>query len=189
MDNEIREIMGKKKRQSERVSEPRKGIKKFILSYVLLTGLFCFLIAYRPIQNLVDLNGLYSGSVVFLTGKVLNFFGIPSICRGSIIQLPSIALDVKFGCSGLEAVMIYCIAVVAFPSPWKERIIGIVLGFVVIQAVNIIRIAGLAYAGIHYKQLFDYIHIYVAQGIMIAVSLGIFFIYLSYAKTAEKAIS
>ncbi len=181
--------MGGKKRQAGKSPEPRKGIKKFILSYLLLTGLFCFLIGYRPIQNLIDLNGLYSESVVLLTGKVLSFLGIPSVCRGSIIQLPSIALDVKFGCSGLEAVMIYCIAVIAFPSPWRWRVIGIVLGFVVIQAVNILRIAGLAYAGIHFKSLFDYIHIYIAQGIMIAVSLGIFFVYLSYAKTGEKTAS
>ena len=81
--------------------------------------------------------------------------------------------------------MIYSIAVIAFPSPWRRRLIGIVLGFLVIQAVNIVRIAGLAYAGVHFKQLFDYVHIYVAQGIMIAVSLGIFFVYLSYGKNAE----
>jgi exosortase H (IPTLxxWG-CTERM-specific) len=185
--------MSGKKRQSQKDSEkdskPRASIKRFILTYLLLMGLFCLLIGLRPIQNLIDLNGLYSKSVVFLTGKVLDFFGIPSICRGSIIQLPSIALDVKFGCSGLEAVMIYCIAVIAFPSPWKGRLIGIVFGFLVIQALNIVRIAGLAYAGIHFKNLFDYIHIYVAQGIMIAVSLAIFFIYLSYAKIADKTVS
>ena len=181
--------MGRKRRRARKNPESRKGVKKFVFSYLFLTGLFCFLIGYRPIQNLVDLNGLYSESVVSLTGRVLSFLGIPSTCRGSIIQLPSIALDVKFGCSGLEAVMIYCIAVVAFPSPWRWRLIGIVLGFIVIQAVNIARIAGLAYAGIHFKSLFDYIHVYIAQGIMIAVSLGIFFLYLSYAKTGEKTLS
>jgi len=43
----------------------------------------------------------------------------------------------------------------------------------------------LAYSGIHFRRLFEYIHIYVAQGLMIAISLGIFFIYLYYAKSKK----
>jgi len=180
--------MSRKRSQSRKDSQSRKSVRRFILSYLLLTGFFWLLIWSRPVRNLIDVNGLYSGSLVSLTGKVLSLFGIPSVCRGSVIQLPSAALDVRFGCNGLEAVMIYCIAIIAFPSPWKRRLIGILLGFLVIQALNILRIVALAYSGIHFKSLFDYIHLYVAQGIMIAVSLGLFFLYLSYATTAEKRI-
>ena len=37
-------------------------------------------------------------------------------------------------------------------------------------------------AGGNFKNLFEYIHVYVAQGIMIAVSLVIFFVYINYAQ-------
>ncbi len=148
-------------------------------------GAFFLLIGLKPIQGMIDLNGLYSKGVVVLTSRILERLGIASASQGSVIKLPSIALDVRFGCNGLEAVMIYSVAVIAFPAPWKTRLVGIVGGFAAIQVVNILRIVSLAYAAIHFKSLFEYIHIYIAQGLMIAVSLGIFFIYLHYAKRSD----
>ncbi len=170
-----------------KIFKPQLSVRRFALTYLVLMGAFFLLIGLKPIQNIIDLNGLYSKGVVILTSKVLEILGIPSTYQGSVIQLPSIALDVRFGCNGLEAVMIYAVAVIAFPSPWKKKLMGILGGFVVIQVINIIRIASLAYSAIHFKSLFEYIHIYVAQGLMIAVSLGIFFVYLNYAKNSQQA--
>jgi len=166
---------------------PQLSIKRFALSYLVLMGAFFLLIGLKPIQDIIDLNGCYSRGVVILTSKILLLLGIPTTCQGSVIRLPSIALDVRFGCNGLEAIMIYAVAVIAFPSSWKKKLMGILGGFVVIQAINILRIVSLAYSAIHFKSLFEYIHIYVAQGLMIAVSLGIFFIYLNYAKSPQQA--
>jgi exosortase H (IPTLxxWG-CTERM-specific) len=171
------------------LSGPAISIKRFAITYIALMGAFFFLIGFSPLQKVIDLNGLYTGGVVFVTSRVLGIVGIPCTYQGSIIQLPSISLDIKFGCNGLEAVMIYSIAVIAFPSSWRKKLLGIISGFIIIQVVNILRIAGLAYSGIHFKNLFEYIHIYIAQGMMVALSLGVFFIYLRYAKTAGKAVS
>jgi exosortase H (IPTLxxWG-CTERM-specific) len=177
----------KSPKEDLKIFRPQLSIRRFALTYLILMGAFFLLIGLKPIQNIIDLNGLYSKSVVILTSKILEILGIPSTYQGSVIKLPSIALDVRFGCNGLEAVMIYAVAVIAFPSPWKKKLIGILGGFVVIQIINIIRIASLAYSAIRFKSLFEYIHIYVAQGLMIAVSLGIFFVYLNYAKSSQQA--
>lgn len=180
--------MGRKRKVSDNKAEAGTGdrsrisIKRFGITYVLLMGAFFFIIGYTPLQKIIDVNGAYTRGVVLLTAKLLGIMSIPCVVHKSVLQLPAIALDVKFGCNGLEAVMIYSVAVVAFPSTWKKRILGILAGFVVLQVVNVFRIAGLAYAGIHFKSIFQYIHIYVAQGLMIAVSLGLFFIYLHYSR-------
>jgi exosortase H (IPTLxxWG-CTERM-specific) len=162
-------------------------IKRFAVTYLVLMGAFFFLIGFTPLEKIVDINGLYTQGVVATTAKVLGILSIPCTYQGSIIRLPSISLDVKFGCNGLEAVMIFSVAVIAFPAPWKKKLIGIVTGFLIIQVVNILRIAALGYSGIHFKSLFEYIHIYVAQGMMIAVSLGVFFLYLNYAQERKGA--
>jgi exosortase H (IPTLxxWG-CTERM-specific) len=158
------------------------SIERFALTYLLLMGAFFVVIGFTPLQKVLDVNGAYTRGVVAVTSRVFGFINLPASCEGSIIRLPSISLDVKFGCNGLEAVMIYAVAVVAFPATWKQRLMGVAAGFVVIQVVNILRIAGLAYAGVHLPDLFGYIHIYVAQGIMITVALGVFFVYLGYAR-------
>lgn len=164
------------------------SLRRFALTYILLMGAFFLIIGLKPIQNIIDLNGLYTQGVVFVTSKVLNLTGLQCTYNGSIISLPAISLDVKFGCNGLEAVMIYSVAVIAFPAGWKKRAFGILAGFAVLQVINIIRITALAYTGIYFKNLFEYIHIYVAQGLMIAASLGIFFLYLNYVQKRRYAV-
>lgn len=165
------------------------SVKRFALTYLALMGAFFVLIGFKPIQDIIDLNGVYTTWVVLATSKLLGVLNIPCTYQGSIINLPSISLDIKFGCNGLEAVMIYSVAVVAFPSTLKNKLIGIMAGFAVIQVVNILRIASLAYSGTHFRGFFEIIHIYIAQGMMIAVSLAIFFLYLHYARTETASAS
>jgi len=169
--------------QNQEDAPKRKAvnIRRFILTYFLLMGAFLFLMRYEPILQHIDINNIYSKSIVYITHDVLNFLNVKSTCHGTIITLPGISLDVKFGCNGLEAVMIYVVAILAFPARWKMKLIGILAGFILIQIINIIRITALAYAAVHFQAQFETIHTYVAQGFMIAVVLGIFFIYLHYA--------
>jgi exosortase H (IPTLxxWG-CTERM-specific) len=179
----------KEKRKTERNKKGEASgisVRRFALTYILLMGAFFFVIGFVPLQKVFDVNGGYTRAVVWVTSQVLKMASIRVACEGSIIRLPSMALDVKFGCNGLEAVMIYSVAVISFPSSWRKKLSGIALGFIVLQVVNILRIAGLAYAGVHFPGLFEILHVYVAQGMMIAVALGVFFIYLSYTKPNEK---
>jgi exosortase/archaeosortase family protein len=169
--------------QNQEDAPKRKAvnIRRFILTYFLLMGAFLFLMRYEPILQHIDINNIYSKSIVSITHAVLNLLNVKSTCHGTIITLPGISLDVKFGCNGLEAVMIYVVAILAFPARWKMKLIGIFAGFILIQIINIIRITALAYAAVYFQAQFETIHTYVAQGFMIAVVLGIFFIYLHYA--------
>jgi exosortase/archaeosortase family protein len=140
---------------------------------------------FAPLQRYFDVNNLYSKAIVFITHSALGLINIQSSYNGTIINLPGISLEVMFGCNGIEAVMIYSVAVIAFPADWKKKLTGIIAGFILIQIINIIRIVALGYSAVHFKALFKIIHIYVAQGIMIAVALGIFLIYLNYARKEE----
>lgn len=158
------------------------SIKRFAVTYLVLMSLFFLLIALKPIQNIVDLNGLYTKAILFITAKILEIMGLSSTCHGSIITVSGIGLDVKFGCNGLEAVMIYAVGIISFPATWEKKLLGIVAGFIVIQIINIIRIVALAYSCVYFKTLFEYIHVYVAQGIMIAIALGIYLLWINYAK-------
>jgi exosortase/archaeosortase family protein len=159
---------------------------RFILTYLLLMGAFLFFMGFEPIKKLVDINGIYTNFIVVISSKLLAAIGMPCTYHGSIIQLPTISLDVLFGCNGLEAVLIYSIAVVSFPARWDHKVIGIVVGFFIIQFINIIRIVALAYSGVYYMSIFEVVHLYVAQGIMIAVSLGTFLLFLSYLNYEER---
>lgn len=144
-------------------------------------GLFLILIGLEPIKKVIDINGLYTNMIVYLSGLILKPFGIVEGIRGSVISLKGLALDVRFGCNGLEAFLIYTVALLSFPAGVQKKFVGITGGFVVLQILNVLRIAGLGLSGIYFKQYFYYLHIYVAQGMMIAIALVIFLIWLNYA--------
>jgi exosortase H (IPTLxxWG-CTERM-specific) len=177
----------KSSKSAEITSQKNTGILRFVITYLILMGAFFLITTLQPVKNIIDLNGLYTKSVVVICTNIMNILGIPAKYFGTVIMLPSISLDVQFGCNGLEAVMIYAVAVLAYPAEWKKKLLGILAGFFILQIVNILRIVFLVYASVHFRKLFEFIHIYIAQGIMIALSLGIFFLYLHYAHNVKKA--
>lgn len=185
--------MKKKKKSVKNFETPKNNkeinVRRFALTYLLVMGGFFFLIGFKPLQEMIDINGIYTNFIIVLTTKILGFFDIPATHHGSIINLPSIALDVRFGCNGLEAVMMYAVAVIIYPSGPRVKAMGIIAGFLIIQTLNLIRISGLAYAGIYHKKLFHIVHIYIAQGLMIAVALGVYLLYLYYAEIQSKKLA
>jgi len=171
-----------KKEKPETIS-----IKRFVVTYIALMIAFFVVVWFKPIYDIIDINDVYTKSVVVLSSKIIGLTGVMCTYQGSVIVLPALSLDVKFGCNGLEAVMIYAIAVAAYPAPWKRKLMGIAAGFFILQTANILRIVLLALSGVYLKGLFDFIHIYIAQGMMIALSLGIFFVYLNLLNHAKNA--
>ena len=161
--------------------DKRVSVSRFVVTYIVLMGLFLLAISLESVKGFLDINGLYTKMIVSLTGAVLKHFGIVQGVQGSVIHLKGLSLDVKFGCNGLEAFLIYTVAVLAFPAGIRKKAWGIVSGFVLLQALNVVRIAGLGLSGIYLKDYFHYIHIYVAQGIMIVLALVIFLAWLNYA--------
>jgi len=156
-------------------------IWKFIVTYVLLMGLFLLLIGLEPVKKILDINGVYTEMIIYLTAWILEPFNIVQGISGSVINVKGLTMDVRFGCNGLEAFLIYTVAILAFPTKVKKKIVGIVGGFFVLQILNVLRIAGLGLSGVYLKKYFEYLHIYVAQGIMIAVALVLFLFWLNYA--------
>lgn len=178
-------MSSKKKRNKKiKICEKKQGtdsriIRRFILHYLILVAAFFYLKESDFIQNIIDINGLYSKSIVIFTAKILGILGVSSTYHGSIIEFPSISFDVRFGCNGLVTVMIYTMGVIAFPGVWKKKVLGIAAGLIVLQTANLIRIVFLAWSGVYYKAIFEIMHLYVASGMMIALALLIFLIYLN----------
>jgi len=163
------------------------SIKRFIITYILLMNVFFFFYMYKPIVETINIGKVYNQLIVNAASTILTAVGLPCTHQGFILMLPGLSLEVKFGCNGLEAVLIYSIAVLSYPTRWQKKLVGIIAGFIIIQVANFLRIIFLAYAAMHLRHIFDYIHVYIAQGVMIALALGVFFLYLNYANVPQKA--
>ena len=175
-------------RKHNTINTKKISLLKFIISYILLMALFLLLIGLEPIKNMIDINNIYTRMVIKFSVVIISCFGEIKEVSGSIIQLKDLALDIQFGCNGLEAFMIYIAAVLSFPATFKNKSAGIIAGFIVLQIINILRIAGLGLVGIYLKDYFHYFHVYVAQGMMIVVSFIIFLLWLQYVSDKKNTI-
>ncbi len=88
------------------------------------------------------------------------------------------AVSIEKGCNGIEATIVLISAMLAFPAPWKNKIIGILTGFVAVQGLNVIRVISLFYLGQWNETVFEWAHLYVWQALIMLDVLIVFLIWL-----------
>jgi len=173
--------IGKKR---EKPYSYKKEALLFFVKFFVLMGLLLFLELLNPVNQKVILpfTNLLVKSSVFL----LQLLGTKASAAGTLIVSPQFAADVKAGCTGVEPVIILLSAILAFPSPWKAKVCGAVVGMVVLQVVNLFRIVSLVYLGINHPTYFHDAHTYIWQIVIIALSLFLWMIWARRLKPYES---
>lgn len=97
------------------------------------------------------------------TTFALNLLGIHAVLSGiSTIMLESLTLEIISECTGVLSIIAYAACVLAYPTTWKKRAIGLLLGIPSLFVINIARLIFLAFIGINYSaEIFDYMHGYI----------------------------
>jgi exosortase family protein XrtM len=101
-----------------------------------------------------------------------------SVREGAITD-GNFIVDIRRGCEGIEGMLLIIAAVLAFPTGLWAKLMGILGGILFIYIFNLVRIVGLYYIVKYKPALFDMMHIYVGQVIIIFVALVFFIIWLS----------
>jgi exosortase H (IPTLxxWG-CTERM-specific) len=142
----------------------RREITFLALFVVLLGGSF----------TLISLNWIndhaiepFTGGIARLSGAVLNLLGQHVALRGTVIQGPHFAVNIRNGCNGVEAMLIFLSAVLAFPASWRSRLAGLALGTLAIQAINLVRVVSLYLTGAYLPRFFDASHTVIWQSVVI----------------------
>lgn len=91
----------------------------------------------------------------------------------SILWYRHFWIEVVDACDGVVPACIYLAAVLAVPGHWPAKIRGCLLGVPVILAINFMRIVSLVLLGAWGPDLFDMVHIYVGQAVVIVSSLAV----------------
>ena len=128
----------------------------FLLKFGGLLALFFLLAAPKPMNDLFV--EPFTAVVAKAGGLAARLFGEKTVMVGTTISSPRFSVNIRNGCNGLETIFIFAAAVLAFPAPWKARLLGLAGGFVAIQLVNLVRIVSLFYIGIHFPKLFEESH-------------------------------
>jgi exosortase H (IPTLxxWG-CTERM-specific) len=115
----------------------------------------------------------YTGFVAACSRAFLRMLGVSAGGAGEVIVSPQFGVTIKNVCNGLEVMAIYFAAVLAFPAAWKHKLLGLAIGFPVIFAVNIVRVAALFVLGYKVPHVFETAHYYYAQAFVIIATAAV----------------
>ncbi len=144
---------------------------RFLVTFLLLVALAFGLIALKPVNDAVV--DPYTAFIARTAGLVLRGMGEDLTVRGCLLSSPRFSVSIFNGCNGLITTLILVAGVLAFPTGWRARLIGVIGGIVGIQIINLIRIVSLYYIGAFFPKYFNNAHVVVWQSIVILSGIAL----------------
>jgi len=117
----------------------------------------------------------------------LSIFQQPVKAIGDTLTGTGFSMSIKNGCDAIEAIAILLCAMMIYPSSWKNKSIGLLVGLVLLVILNIIRIISLYFIGIYIPSLFEVMHVSVWQVLFIAFPILIILRWINWTKKIELA--
>ena len=160
-------------------------MKRFIVVFVLVLVTLFTLEMLTPVQQHVIVP--FTGLLAQLSAAIVLPFDSSVVAYGKILQFgdSGFAVSIEAGCNGVEATIVLIAAVVAFPGSWRSRSLAIGLGFLAVQAMNIVRIISLFYLGNWNLDVFTWVHLYLWPVLIMLDVLIVFILYLRWLSTAD----
>jgi len=124
----------------------------------------------------------FNALLASMSANLIALFGGDAISQGKVIISigTGLAVSIERVCNGIEAVIILVSAMIAFPARWKHKLVGIVLGTLAIQSLNLVRIISLYYLHQWNSVWFEWFHSYIWQALIVLDALIMFLLWLRY---------
>jgi len=153
---------------------------RFFLVFLLIQGVLFTAEMMQPVQRLAVIP--FTEGIAALSAWLVMLFDANVVSEGIIIRdvTSGFAVAIQAGCNGVEATIVMVAAMLAFPSPWRLKLWGILLGFLSIQALHLVRLISLFYIGQWNMLIFDWAHLYLWQALIMLDVLIIFLIWLRF---------
>jgi exosortase H (IPTLxxWG-CTERM-specific) len=162
---------------SQKERPPKKfGLKKipwalvkiYILFGVAIVFFFVLLTNVSFSKKFIE---PFTTFVAFCSSQILNVFGSWTSVSGTNLSSSDYGINIVYGCNGAFATAILLSGIIAYPSRIKEKLIGILIGIPAIFAINQVRVISLFLLGRRYPGVFEEVHVYVWQPIIIIFAI------------------
>ena len=130
----------------------------------------------------------WTNALATISADLIKVFDSQVIAHGKILQSArnGFAVSIEAGCNGVEATIVLVSAILAFPASWKRKLIGLAIGVVAVQGLNIVRVISLFYLGQWSLDVFEWAHLYVWQAL---IMLDVLIVWLLWVRTLPRPAS
>lgn len=141
-------------------------MRRFLVIFVFLQLVLFGIELTRPVQEHLVLP--WTALLARGCAALVTLFDASAASAGKVLWNPASGFGVSIepGCNGIEATIVLLAAMVAFPAPWRHRLIGLAIGFVAVQGLNVVRVISLFYLGQWHAGAFRFAHEYLWQALI-----------------------
>ena len=127
----------------------------------------------------------WTGTLAAISADIVKWFDPHVLSHGNILQSTrnGFAVAIEAGCNGVEATIVLVAAMLAFPAPWKQKLVGLAAGIVAVQGLNVVRVISLFYLGQWNFDVFEFAHRYVWQAL---IMLDVLIVWLLWVRTLPR---
>lgn len=105
-----------------------------------------------------------------VSSLVLRALNQDTSSTGTIIQSEKLSIAVRRGCDAIEPAWLLAAALLAFPAPLSRKASAILVGSMLLLALNIVRIVSLFFIKLHWPRMFDPAHLEIWPALFILVA-------------------
>ena len=127
----------------------------------------------------------WTAALAQISTAIVTAFDPNVVATGKIMRSTQngFAVSIEAGCNGIEATIVLVAAILAFPSTWKHKLMGLAAGIVAVQGLNVLRVISLFYLGQWNFQVFEWAHLYVWQAL---IMLDVLVVWLIWVRTLPR---
>jgi archaeosortase B (VPXXXP-CTERM-specific) len=97
---------------------------------------------------------------------------------GSLMQLGTFGVLIIEECTGIFEMLIFMAAVLAYPTSWRDKLLGFAMGIPLLYLFNLARIIVLLWVGRYHNELFEFMHIYFWQATLILMITSVWLLWI-----------
>ena len=157
---------------------------RFALVFVAALAVLFAAELTAPVQRVAVLP--WTAGLASASASLVTLFDPNVAASGKVLRSTStgFGVSIEAGCNGVEAALILIAAMLAYPAPWRHRLLGIVAGLAAVQALNIVRVISLFYIGQWSFRAFEWSHLYLWQAL---IMLDVLIVWLIWIRTVPAA--
>ncbi len=158
-------------------------VRFFVLFLIIQAGLFGFELTPWGQQWVVV---PWTNTLAAICAGIVKLFDPQVLAHGKVLQSADngFAVAIEAGCNGVEATIVLIAAILAFPASWRNKLIGLAVGIVAVQGLNIVRVVSLFYLGQWNFKVFEWAHLYVWQAL---IMLDVMIVWLLWVRALPRA--
>jgi exosortase/archaeosortase family protein len=118
-----------------------------------------------------------------VTSWVLALCGQNSHVADSTITSPLATISVLRGCDAIDSILVLCAGVLAYPTSWKNKLLGLLFGVPALFLMNVVRILSLYGIRIKAPSFFEPMHLQIWP-VVFVIAAGL--LWLSWVRWALR---